>query len=239
MIKAVTFDCWNTLIVDDKGRSERMRAYFQAIFQENKIDLSDEELDTILADELVLFENYVACHQMTLNARDRAQTVLKIAGIELPEERLLRVAHDCDHMALEAPPPMVAQARDILAQLSKTYQIGLICNTGFHSATTVKELLAAHGLLPHLQHLSFSDQVGVAKPHIRIFQETLDNLGCLPRESVHVGDSEPADVKGAKHFGMFAVLFTGANDKYLQEHSADAVTGSLSELPGILESLKR
>jgi putative hydrolase of the HAD superfamily len=216
-----------------------MRSYFQSIFQENKIDLSDEEVDTMLADELVLFENYVASHHMTLNARDRAQTVLKLAGIELPEEKLLRVAYDCDHMALEARPPMVSKARETLSQIAETYKIGLVCNTGFHGATTVKELLSGHGLLPYLQHMTFSDQAGVAKPNIRIFQEALNKLGCLPRESVHVGDSEPADIKGAKHFGMFAVLFTGANDRYQQENSADAVIGSLSELAGILESIGR
>ncbi len=239
MIKAVTFDCWNTLIVDDKGRSAKMRSYFQSIFQENKIYLSDEEIDTILADELVLFENYVLSHRKTLNARDRAETVLRIAGIELPEERLLRAAYDCDHMALEARPPVVSEARETLSQLAESYKIGLICNTGFHSATTVKELLAGYGLLPYLQHPTFSDQAGVAKPHVRIFQETLDKLECLPSEAVHVGDSEPADIKGAKHCGMFAVLFTGACDKYLQENGADVVIARLSELAGVLESLVR
>ncbi len=237
MIKAITFDCWDTLIVDDKGRSEKMRSYFQNIFQENKINLSDEEVDTMLADEQVLFENYVASHQMTLNARDRAQTLLRLVGIELPEEKLLRVAFDCDHMALEARPPLVTNARETLSQLAETYKIGLICNTGFHSATTVKELLVGHSLLSYLQHLTFSDQVGAAKPNIRIFQEALHKLGCLPRETVHVGDSESTDMKGAKHFGMYAVLFTGASDKFPQENSADAVIGNLSELPGILESI--
>ncbi len=237
MIKAITFDCWDTLILDDKGRSEKMRSYFQAIFQENKIDLSDDEVDTMLADEQVLFENYVASHQMTLNARDRAQTLLKLAGIELPEEKLLRVAYDCDHMALEARPPLISNARETLSQLSETYKVGLICNTGFHSARTVKELLAGHGLLAYLQQLVFSDQVGVAKPNIRIFQEALHKLGCLPRESVHVGNSEPTDMKGAKHFGMYAVLFTGARDTYPQENCADAIIGDLSELAGVLESI--
>jgi len=115
MIKAVTLDCWNTLIVDDDQRAEKMKAYFRAIFEENKISLIEEDINTIFSDELVLFEKYVVSHRKTHNARDRAETVFRLAGIELPEERLLRVAHDCDHMALEARPPLVTGGPNLMS----------------------------------------------------------------------------------------------------------------------------
>ena len=237
MIKAVTFDCWNTLILENRDLTEKIKSYIQGVLSKSSISLSHEEIDTIFADELVLFDNHVLCHRKTQNARDRAESLFRLAGIELPEEQLLRVAHDCDHMALEARPPVVPGAADMLEKLSESYALGLICNTGFHGATTLREILSDHALLPHFQHLTFSDEAGVAKPHVRIFQETLEHLGCRPQEAAHVGDSEPADVAGAKHTGMFSILFTGISDRFKEQSSADAMVGSFDELPGILESL--
>lgn len=237
MIKAVTLDCWNTLIVDDDQRAEKMKAYFRAIFEENKISLIDEDINTIFSDELVLFENYVVSHRKTPNARDRAETVFRLAGIELPEERLLRVAHDCDHMALEARPPLVPGVTETLESLAESHILGVICNTGFHGASTLREILSGHGLLPFFRHLTFSDEAGVAKPHERIFQLTLEKLGARPDETVHVGDSEPADIAGAKLAGLRTVLFTGVNGRYAEENTAHAVIDSYADLTGVLKSL--
>jgi HAD superfamily hydrolase (TIGR01509 family) len=239
MIKAITFDCWNTLIVDDEGRRGKMKAYFQVIFQENRVSLNDEEIDTIFADELVLFENYVLSHHKTLNARGRAETLLRLAGIELPEERLLRVAHDCDHMALEARPPLVSGVKETLKTLAATQKLALICNTGFHGAATLKVILEDHGILPYFDQLVFSDKAGMAKPNIRIFHAALQELGCNPEEAVHVGDSEPADIRGAKHAGMRAVLFTGVSDRYAEDNTADAVVSSYDDFPRIMSMLSR
>ena len=237
MIKAVTLDCWNTLIVDDDQRAEKMKAYFRAIFEENKISLIDEDINTIFSDELVLFENYVVSHRKAPNARDRAETVFRLAGIELPEERLLRVAHDCDHMALEARPPLVPGVKETLEILAESHVLGVICNTGFHGASTLREILSGHGLLPFFRHLTFSDEAGVAKPHERIFQLTLEKLGARPDETVHVGDSEPADIAGAKLAGLRTVLFTGVNGRYAEENTAHAVIDSFADLTGVLKSL--
>ncbi len=237
MIKAVTLDCWNTLIVDDDQRAEKMKAYFRAIFEENKISLIDEDINTIFSDELVLFENYVVSHRKTPNARDRAETVFRLAGIELPEEQLLRVAHDCDHMALEARPPLVPGVTETLESLAESHVLGVICNTGFHGASTLREILSGHGLLPFFRHLTFSDEAGVAKPHERIFQLTLEKLGARPDETVHVGDSEPADIAGAKLAGLRTVLFTGVNGRYAEENTAHAVIDSYADLTGVLKSL--
>ena len=237
MIKAITFDCWNTLIVDDDQRAEKMKAYFQAIFEENKIFLTGEDLGVILSDELVLYENHVAAHRKTPNARGRAETIFRLAGLDLPEERLLRVAHDCDRMALEVPPPLVPGVKEALETLAETYALAVICNTGFHGASTLREILSGHGLLPYFRHLTFSDEAGVAKPHERIFYMTLQELGAAPEESVHVGDSEPADICGAKLAGLKAVLFTGVSDRFAEGHTAHAEVSAYPELPGVLQDL--
>jgi putative hydrolase of the HAD superfamily len=77
----------------------------------------------------------------------------------------------------------------------------------------------------------------VAKPHERIFQLTLEKLGARPDETVHVGDSEPADITGAKLAGLRTVLFTGVNGRYAEENTAHAVIDSYADLTGVLKSL--
>jgi FMN phosphatase YigB (HAD superfamily) len=61
------------------------------------------------------------------------------------------------------------------------------------------------GLIPYLSVLSFSDEVGLRKPHPEIFLRTLSALGVAPAEAAHVGDDVTTDVAGARAVGMRAI----------------------------------
>jgi 2-haloalkanoic acid dehalogenase type II len=50
--------------------------------------------------------------------------------------------------------------------------------------------------------LVISEAVRAYKPHPRIFQAALDQLGLAPHEVLHVGDSDVDDVTGAKAVGL-------------------------------------
>jgi len=237
MIKAVTFDCWNTLIEDDSGRSDAMKAHFIMVFEQNGVPIDKERVDMFFEDELVLFDNHMVAHRKSLNARDRTETILNLAGIELPEESVLEIAGYCSRTALEHLPPLIADVPEILEKLSQVYTLGLICNTGWHSGLVVKEILASYDLVKYFTHLSFSDEVGVAKPHKQIFQVTLEKLGCGAEEAVHIGDSEPADVQGADQACMRSILFIGASQKFAEDSTAEFVIDSYSQLPALLKEL--
>src|SRR5262249_17318531 len=47
-----------------------------------------------------------------------------------------------------------------------------------------------------------SETVGAYKPHRRMFEAALEQLGLSPYEVLHVGDSDVDDVKGAKAAGL-------------------------------------
>jgi 2-haloacid dehalogenase len=55
-----------------------------------------------------------------------------------------------------------------------------------------------------LQHIVISEAVRAYKPHPRIFQRALEQLGLSPHEVLHVGDSEIDDIEGAKRAGLRA-----------------------------------
>lgn len=83
--------------------------------------------------------------------------------------------------------------------------------------------------------LSAAD-VGYLKPHSRIFQYALEQMGTRAEETVFVGDNPVADVAGAQAVGMPAVrrLNPGAFDNGHLAKPHEIVT-SLAELPGLLD----
>ena len=79
------------------------------------------------------------------------------------------------------------------------------------------------GLARRLDHVLFSQQVGVEKPHRRIFTAALDRLGLPPARVLHVGDRRRQDVEGARAVGMHARL--------LRRDGATADLPDLADLP--------
>lgn len=57
------------------------------------------------------------------------------------------------------------------------------------------------------EHVVTSEELGIAKPDSRIFQEACSRLGARPGESLFVGDSYDIDVTGARGVGMPVIWF--------------------------------
>jgi putative hydrolase of the HAD superfamily len=237
MIKAVTFDCWDTLILDDARRDKKMSNYLEFVCQENGISLADKNIADVYAEENKLREEYVVAHHKTKNAMQRTETLLELLDIQLPLSEVVRIAYYFDRVALEIRPPRVPRVDEILKMLSQKYELAVICNGGYHSGDTVRQILDAHNLLAYFAWLSFSDEMDVAKPDALIFEHTVKQLGCKIEEAVHIGDSEYTDIVGAKNAGMKAILFTGINQRYKNDTTADFVIDSYSDLLDILEKL--
>jgi len=101
----------------------------------------------------------------------------------------------------------------------------------------VRQLLKDYDFPKYFSHLTFSDEAGVAKPHKQIFEHTVEKLGFVTEEAVHIGDSEYSDIVGAKQANMRAILFTGVNDKYKDNNSADITISTYDNLVEILEKM--
>lgn len=237
MIKAITFDCWDTLIADDESRSVKKKEYFTLLFNENGFPTTSDEMDVLFSKEAKLFENHIIEHWKTQNSRARVKTIVKLSGVKLPASEIVKLADYGDRIALEYPPPVVPGIEEVLEVLSKTYTLGVICNTGWHSAGTVRQLLEDSDLVKYFSHLTFSDEAGVAKPHKQIFEYTLKKLGHKTQEAVHIGDSEYSDIVGAKKAKMRAILFSGVNKKYKYNNSADITISTYDTLVDIIERM--
>ena len=68
-----------------------------------------------------------------------------------------------------------------------------------------REHLAAWGFTLPVEFVLISETLGAYKPHPRVFQSALNQLGLQPHDVLYVGDSEVDDVKGAKAAGLRVV----------------------------------
>jgi HAD superfamily hydrolase (TIGR01549 family) len=91
----------------------------------------------------------------------------------------------------------------LLESLSARFRIALVSN--FDHGPTAHELLARHGLRGHFRSVVVSDDLGIRKPHARMFLSACEGLGLAPGDCLHIGDSHPADVLGATQAGVPAL----------------------------------
>jgi putative hydrolase of the HAD superfamily len=70
------------------------------------------------------------------------------------------------------------------------------------------EVLELTGLAPLLDGVITSAAAGAAKPAAAIFRHALAVAGAAPADALHVGDSLPEDVYGARASGIRAVLLS-------------------------------
>ncbi len=127
---------------------------------------------------------------------------------------------------------LLPDAEAALASLrSLGLTLGVISNMGLE----LDGLLERLGIAGYLPVRACTASAGVSKPHPRIFRFALAQAGAQPGEAVHIGDSIPADVEGARGAGIEAVLVQRAPGP--QPPDGVRVVGSLTEAAAYVRSL--
>lgn len=109
------------------------------------------------------------------------------------------------------------------------YPIYIITNNGVQY---VDIAMKDNGLKP--AGIVCGDMVRAYKPHKELFLKALEIAGCSPSETVHIGDSEKTDVRGALSVGITPILL---NRKNKAVKSDVLVVNSLSEVIPLLNTL--
>ncbi len=110
------------------------------------------------------------------------------------------------------------------------YRLGIVSNW----EPRLPQLCASHGILEHFDFVLASEAEGYVKPHRRLFERALELAGVDAHEAVHVGDSYPEDIEGARAVGIQGVLIDrGAKGRVPYWPTIQ----SLAELPPLLASL--
>lgn len=99
-------------------------------------------------------------------------------------------------------------AEKVLTYLKEKYHLHIISN-GFKETTLTKMHLS--GLNPYFKNVIISEDVGVNKPDKAIFEYALAKAEAQIHESIMIGDSLEADIRGAQNIGMKAIFFNPLN----------------------------
>lgn len=214
-VDAVTFDFWDTLVLADpkSTRALRTEAMLAVLGELGHGDLTATHVESAFDSVVVLFnESWAANRQF--RGVDAAAHAIDRLGRPFAEHERRALIEAYESAGPRAEVRLAPNTAEVLRALDDAgLQIGIICDVGLTPSPVLRGYLARAGVLVHFDHWSFSDEVGVYKPHREIFEHALAGLGGVaPRRAVHVGDLRRTDVAGAAAFGMTAVRYRGAND---------------------------
>lgn len=232
MLKAITFDFWNTLYKAAPYAHPLRRRFLFEVFAKHQIDVTTEQVDAAEEVARTAWNRVWREDYRTPPAAEWVRWMLDELLIQLPPEDFNALADYFDRSLLEADPgpALIDGAAETVQRLAGHYRLGIISDSGLSTGKTLREFLKRDGLLECFTCTTFSNEVGVSKPHRRIFDYTLERLGAQPYEAVHVGDLTHSDIAGAKSVGMFAVRMAANYDDPNRAVAPDAVLYSYREL---------
>jgi putative hydrolase of the HAD superfamily len=121
------------------------------------------------------------------------------------------------------------KAHETLRYLKERYSLHLISN-GFKESTELK--VSKNGLNVYFENVVISEVVGFNKPDRAIFNHALSLANAGITESIMIGDSLEADIRGAQDYGMKAIYFNPERKEIPED--VDQEIACLSELMTIL-----
>ncbi len=247
MIKAVTFDLWDTIVYDDSDearrkaqglrskRDERRHLIWEAL---NALAPTSYE-DVVLAYDTADAGFNVVWKELHINwtVEQRLRVVLAGLGRELPADVFQGVVEDTGQMEVDIPPDAIEGIGEALAELSKRYKLAVVSDSIVTPGTGLRQLLEGHGLKQYFSAFAFSDEVGHSKPHRSMFDCACEQLGVAVDEIVHIGDRDHNDVKGPHALGAKAILFTASRDADKDTTTADAICKTHYDLASTVDRL--
>ncbi|MFP8873809.1 MAG: HAD family hydrolase [Myxococcota bacterium] len=228
--RAITFDCWQTLLADtdlSRPREARAGALIACATAAGRPLSRAGALD-------ILSRTWRRHHQAWQEENDTGAPEMarwSLEAIGIPGTEIHRHAPSLANAFAEAnllgQVRAIEGARETLKRLERAgVRCGLVCDTGFSPGRVVRQLLERVGLLEGLESLAFSDEVGAPKPDPRIFECALEGLGVAPRHALHIGDLRRTDVAGARALGMKTVRLCQPHDDRSGHPEADHVVES-------------
>jgi FMN phosphatase YigB (HAD superfamily) len=207
-IRAVTYDCWGTLL-KDRDWEGAMQIRVDAL--RRFVALDADEARELLNEAWARHDD--AWKQVETFGPGRMAAYCLESRDIFDDDAIGQLTKEFEEASFQAGVEAVDGAVETLEALARAdIGRGLVCDTGFTPGRVVRDLLDEAGLLGHLEVLCFSDEVGVPKPGNEIFQKALAELGVRPPEAVHVGDLRRTDIAGAHDIGMHAARFKGVHD---------------------------
>lgn len=208
MIKHIFFDLDHTIWDFDKNAQETLHElYLHYKLEELGLASAEDFINTYTENNHRLWADYHVgkITKETLRAERFSKTFIQL-GVH-PE----KIPHQFEDDYVRITPTktnLFMGSEKVLAYLQKKYTLHIISN-GFKESTLIK--MEVSGLNPYFTNVIISEDVGINKPDKAIFEYALDKAKATKQESIMIGDSIEADIRGAQNFGMKAIYFNPLN----------------------------
>ena len=225
----IFFDLDHTIWDFDKNAEETLQELF-VMHELDKIGLSsaDAFIETYTRNNHSLWAQYHVGKITKDYLREaRFRTTFLDLGVQ-PD--LIPVGFEDEYVKLcPTKTNLFPDAHEVLTYLKSKYTMHLISN-GFKESTEIK--IAGSNISHYFDQIIISEAVGVNKPDKAIFEHALSLAGAVKDESIMIGDSIEADIRGALNFGMDAIYFNPA-----QLSKPDDVPVQINNLKELMELL--
>lgn len=218
---AVTFDFWNTLILETGEVLEVRRALWSEALGSAGFAVSDDQLTAAFRVGWDRFDERWRANQPS-DAIGVTADVVEALDLPLPPTLVDELGARYLEASELTPRSLLPEVEETLDRLRGLgLGVGVVCDVGTVPSSRLRAWLDELGVLHLIDHCSFSDEVGVYKPHATIFEHALAGVGASePGRVAHVGDLKRTDVAGARAMGMTSVRYRGGRED--TEEGADA-----------------
>ena len=202
MIQAVTFDLWDTVLIDDTDEPKRAaRGLLPKPAARLKL-LSDEiarcypeiggaEIKEAFDEANARFNQAWKVEHHTPTVTERFRVVFDLLGVS-PTPGYPEVVREIEEMEVNVPPDFVPGVAEAIRELAGEFKLGVISDTIHTTGKGLRRLLDSQGILKYFRAFVFSDEVGASKPKPLVFERAaaelgvpFSELGCLYSRITH------------------------------------------------------
>ncbi len=173
--------------------------------------------------------------QPVIPLEERLERIFSQYGLEVPRG-CLGQAIDTLLSPMLARSQLDPEAHQVLSALKVGgYKLGVVSNLPWGAPSHIwRRELELFDLAKYFNEVSFCVDVGFRKPHPHIFSSCMQALKVSPEETLFVGDSQWADIRGARALGIKTALKRNDFFDYDESIKADWEIDYLRELLDIL-----
>ena len=246
-IETISFDLWDTVVIDDSDEPKRAAQGFppKPVARRDLVQRFVEKheavprplIDAVYTAADSAFRRVWYGQSVTWTVRERLGVVLDGIGRQLPDDEMDELVRLHEEMEVEIMPDLVPGIREALEALRGQYKLAVISDAIFSPGRSLRRILKKHDLYDFFDCFVFSDEIGCSKPDPRCFEKVAQDTGCSVDKIVHLGDREQKDIDGPMAVGARGVLVPIAIDRGTENTRAAAVCRDYKDLPSILEAL--
>ena len=163
--------------------------------------------------------------------KDIPDVIHSYTGIPIDDPRVKKATVSRTEMTLRSLEPKAETLETLSTLKERGYKLALVSNC----SQEVPLLFESSTMRPFFDALIYSAEVGVMKPHPKIYEKALEALDVNPEDAVFVGDGDCDELGGALKVGILPIqVSTGVPDSFKLSDDREDITDKITDLRELL-----